>query len=148
LLAEACLAKNRPIPSVHDFKEVVAFVEQVAPAEPIFYDGCHDGVFTFHVQAGDPTYRRQVVLGSKVLYTDSQEVQPADLVESLRARYGCRWLVIEVGALSEQTPGARSLREALGGAALEHVRSFPIARKGVERVDVYRVPGVVRPPGG
>jgi hypothetical protein len=147
LLAEAWLASSSWIPSVHEFKEVVAFVEQVAPAEPILYDGYHDGVFTFYVQAGDPKYQRQVVLGNKVLHTDSQEAQPADVVETLRARCGCRWLVIEVGALSERSPGARSLREALRGDALERVRSFPITREGVERVDVYRVPGPVRPPG-
>src|SRR5262249_23909971 len=73
LLAQAWMARGRPIPCVNDFNQVVAFVERVAPAEPVVYDGCHDGVFIFLVQAGDPDYRRQVVLGNQVQGTDSQQ---------------------------------------------------------------------------
>jgi 4-amino-4-deoxy-L-arabinose transferase-like glycosyltransferase len=146
VLVEAWLAGSRPLPSVHDFKEVVAFAEQVAPAEPVFYDGCHDGLFIFNVQAADPEYQRQVVIGSEVLYTDSPEAPPTNLIETLRTRYGCRWLVIEFGALSEGSPAARCLREALESDAFERVRSFPIARAGVDRVDVYRLLGPVGSP--
>jgi hypothetical protein len=146
LLAEGWQAWGQSMPSVRDFQQVVAFMEQVAPAEAVLYDGRHDGVFTFHLRAGDPDYRRRVVLGNKVLYPADREMSPAEVLEALRTHAGCRWLVIEFGELSRDAPAARSLREAVKGSEFERVRSFPIKRPGVTHVDVYRLLTPIEPP--
>jgi hypothetical protein len=147
VVAEAELARHRKIPSVHDFREVVAFVERMAPSEPILYDGAHDGVFIFYIRGSDPNYHRQVVLGPHLLRA-AAPAEPADeAVESALLDSGCRWLVIEFGVLSEGEPLAQALRRVVTRDAFEHVHSFPIARKGVQRVGVYRVRNPARRPG-
>jgi hypothetical protein len=147
------LAAQVRIPSADGFGEVARFLEQVAPDEPVFYDGHFDGAFTFHVQANDPGYRRRVVRGSKLLYASALNpgyrlreyaTSPEEVVEVLRTRGGCRWLAVEVGEAAEQLAPALRLREALKGPEFELVRSFPVApRRWVERVDVYRLLGPV-----
>jgi hypothetical protein len=124
------------IRSLHGFREVAAYFEQVAPAEPVLYNGYHDGIFTFYVQAGDPEFRRQVVLGNKLLYTTPQQ----GFLEALRTRGGCRWLAIEVSQASKQYwPSPSALLEVAQGPEFSWVRSFPLHGKGVERVEVYRL---------
>jgi hypothetical protein len=141
MLVEAQLARGRTLPAVGGFREIAAFVEHAAPAEAVLYDGQHNGVFTFHVRAGDPEYRRQVVRGDKLFPSASSREVDADAYEATLVACGCRWLVIEFGTSSEGTARARSLRQVLGGSAFRRVRSFPIADAGasVERVDVYQV---------
>ena len=150
---QAWLAARVPVPSADGYREVARFLEQVAPDEALFYDGVYDGVFTFHVQANDPDYRRRVVLGNKLLYAwamvpgwrmQEYATTPGEVVEALRTRGGCRWLAVEVGPAAEQIAPARLLREAVKGPEFERVRSFPIAPgRGIERVDVYRLLGPV-----
>ena len=126
---------------------MVAFIEQVAPNEPVFYDGHHHGIFTFYVQAGDPGYKRRVVLGSKLLYASainpmeryrSYISSSEDIVHTLQTRGGCRWLAIEISKQSKQVPAANLLRETVQGPQFEFIRSFPISGPGLDRVDVYR----------
>jgi hypothetical protein len=126
---------------------VVSFIERVAPNERVFYDGYHHNVFTFYVQAGDPGYKRQVVLGSKLLYSSSRNPMERyrsyvnssqDIVDTLQTRGGCRWLVIEISKQSRQIPAAALLREAVQGPQFELIRSFPISGPGLDRIDVYR----------
>ncbi|HEV2854308.1 MAG TPA: glycosyltransferase family 39 protein [Thermoanaerobaculia bacterium] len=150
LAAQAGLAWRTLVPSLTGFRELVAFVEEVAPDESVFYDGYHDGVFSFYLQSRDPDYRRRVVLGSKVLYASSifmdQKLEqfvstPREAVEALRARSGCGWILVERGSYTRQVPAARRLREAVEGPEFQLVRSFPISGTGIERVDVYRLLG-------
>jgi hypothetical protein len=143
------------VPSADGFRQVARFLEEVAPDEPVFYDGSFDGTFTFHVQANDPGYRRRVVLGSKLLYAYAQvpgwrlreyATTPEEVVQRLQTRGGCRWLAIEVEKAAQQMAPARLLRETVKGPEFELVRSFPItAGAGVERVDVYRLLVPVEP---
>lgn len=139
VLGEAEFARHRKIPSVHDFQSVAVFVAGVAPSESVLYDGAHDGVFIFHFRAGDVNHHRQVVLGSHLLRTFLPKEPTDDAIESVLLDSGCRWLVIEFGALSEGQASARALRRVLARDTFAHVRSFPINRSGVERVRVYRV---------
>jgi hypothetical protein len=146
---QAPLAAQVRVVSADGFREVARFLEEVAPDEPVFYDGRFDGTFTFHVQANDPGYRRRVVLGNKLLYAFAMVpgwrlreyvTTPEEVVQALRARGGCRWLAVEVGKAAEPVAAARLLREAVNGPEFELVRSFPAGRGwGVERVDVYRL---------
>jgi hypothetical protein len=150
---QAWLAARLPVPSADGYRDVARFLEQVAPDETLFYDGAYDGVFTFHVQANDPAYRRRVVLGNKLLYAwamvpgwrmQEYATTPEEVVKALRTRGGCRWLAVEMGPAAEQVAPARLLREAVKGPEFERVRSFPIANgRGIERVDVYRLLGPV-----
>ena len=139
VLCEGEFARHRKIPSVHDFREVAVFVAGVAPSESVLYDGAHDGLFIFHVRAGDVNRDRQVVLASHLLRTTLPQEPADDAIESVLLDSGCRWLVIEFGTLSEVQASARALRRVLARDTFAHVRSFPIHRSGVERVGVYRV---------
>ncbi len=146
LAAQAWQAWRIPVPAVSGFPELIAFFDQVAPGEAIFYDGRLAGVFTFYVRAGDPDFRRRVVRGDKLLYViplngamRSREFVASrqDVIEALQRRSGCRWLAIDEGI--GPLPAASLLREVVRGPEFEWVRSFPIHMGGVMRLDVYRM---------
>ncbi len=156
LASQAWVAWHRPVPAVNGFTEVAAFLREVAPTEPVFYDGYHSGVFVFRVRAMDPDLQRQVILGNKLLYTfalhsgwrDKQYVASTeDVIRLLRERGGCRWLAIEIGERSQRNSGMQLLREAVGSPDFELIRSFPIVGANVERIDVYRMQGAIGQPG-
>lgn len=145
---------KQPVPTVRGFAEVSSFLEEVAPAEPVLYDGYHSGIFTFHVRASDPNFNRQVILGNKLLYTYAlhagwRERQFAtsqeEVVQLVRNVAGCRWLAVEIGTRSEISPAMTLLRQTVQTPDFELVRSFPIEGPKVERVDVYRLLGAVEP---
>ena len=145
--AQAREAARTPVPRVQGIREVVSFIERIAPNEPVFYDGYFNSVFTFYLQAGDPEYRRRVVLGSKLLYASAMNPMhdyqsfvdsPEDIVQTLQTRGGCRWLVIEASREARRVPAAALLRETVQGSRFELVRSFPASGLGLERIDVYR----------
>jgi 4-amino-4-deoxy-L-arabinose transferase-like glycosyltransferase len=149
-ISQAWFASKVSVPSLSGYKQLVAFLETVAPDEPIFYDGKHYAAFTFYVQARDPDYRRRVVLGRKLLYAESpngntQEfvLSPQDVVEVLRKRGGCRWMAVADHPDAPQITAPWHLRKAIKGPQFELVKSLPIIRMqktGVERtsVCVYR----------
>jgi hypothetical protein len=140
---------------VDGFREVVAFFEKEAPDERIFYDGRHNGVFSFYLRAGDPDFRRGVVLGSKLLYATGilpelllteRVSSPAEVVEVLRTECGCRWVALESREASDRIAAAKYLRQAAKGAEFQLVRSFPIVGPLESRVDVYRfLPPIEKP---
>ena len=148
LLWQVGVAAMYRVMSVSGYQEVAAFMAQVAPEEPVLYDGFYDGTFTFYMRAGDDRLRRRVVLGNKLLYTSAifvgwrqQEFahSPEEVIEVLRQRGGCRWLVIEMGTETENIVPMRHLRQAVKTPAFELVRSFPITAPQTDRVDVYRL---------
>ena len=144
---QAKTASNTSVPRLQGFRGIVTFVESVAPSEPVFYDGYYNNVFTFHVQAGDPEYKRRVVLGAKLLYASainpmwhyrSDVLSKEDVVKTLQTRGGCRWLAIETSEQSREVPAATLLREAIKGPHFELVRSFPASGPGLDRIELYR----------
>lgn len=152
---QAWLSPRVQVASVRGIKDASDFFAQVAPNEPVFYDGYHDGVFTYYVQASDPDYRRQVVLGSKLLYASvvfqhlrlrEFALTSQEILETLRTRGGCQWLAIEVGSSSERIAPMRKLREVVKRPEFEFVQSFPVTGQGIDRVDVYRLLVPVRRP--
>lgn len=154
----AVLAWHAPSVSMvalEGIKEAADFLATVAPDEPILYDGCHDGAFTFYVQASDPDYRRQVVLGSKLVYASVMYPQnclqeyaatPEEILDILRQQGGCCWFAIERGELSESITPARNLRWTLERPEFELVRTFPANGMGIDCIEVYRMLGPVARP--
>ena len=148
LLWQVGVAATYRVMSVSGYQDVAAFMAQVAPEEPVFFDGFYDGTFTFYMRAGDDRLRRRVVLGNKLLYTSAvfagwqqQEFvhSPEEVIEVLRQRGGCRWLVIEMSKEAEDYVPMQHLRQAVKTSAFELVRSFPIiAMNKSINVDVYR----------
>jgi hypothetical protein len=147
LVYQAYLATQQPVPSVNGYRELVSFLQRVAPNESLFYDGYHDGIFTFYVRAGDEKFQRRVVLGSKLLYASAivpgwrqQDfvASPEEVTRMLQERGGCRWLAIEISRKDHNVLPMRYLREAVNTSAFELVKSFPIDAPMIERVDVYR----------
>ncbi|MHC4798738.1 MAG: ArnT family glycosyltransferase [Planctomycetota bacterium] len=147
-IGQVWLASKVSVNSVSGYKQLVEYLEKVAPDEPVFYDGIDYHIFTFYVQAGDPDYRRRAVLGNKLLYFNyryrsPQEFvsSPQDVVEVLRKRGGCQWVAVadhpDPAALRFAAPW--HLRKAVKGPQFELVKSFPITRMwttGVERTNV------------
>lgn len=153
---QAWLAAQTPVPRIEGMKEVAAYVEKMAPAEAVFYDGYYHNVFTFYIQAGDPEYKRRVVLGAKLLYASAIDSMwryrsfvntPEDVVRLLRTSGGCRWLVIEESRQSREIPAAGLLRDAVQGPEFEFVRSFPMSGPGLDRIDIYRFKLDLKPVG-
>ena len=147
LLCQAYLVTQRPVESVNGYRELVSFLERVAPDEPVFYDGRYDGIFTFYVAAGDSRFRRRVVLGHKLLYAfamvpgwrqQNYVNSPEEVIQVLQQRGGCRWLAIEKFHHDDKLLPMRQLRNAVKSSDFELVRSFPISGPGIDRVDVYR----------
>ncbi len=140
---------------VDGFREVVAFFEKEAPDERIFYDGRYNGVFSFYMRAGDPDFRRGVVLGSKLLYATGimpesflteRVSSPAEVVEVLRKECGCRWVSLESREASDRIAAAKFLRQAVKGPEFQLVRSFSVVAPLETRVDVYRfLPPIEKP---
>ncbi len=147
LTVQVRLAAHYPVLSVSGYRELASFMAQVAPDEPVFYDGFDDGNFTFYIRAGDVQFRRRVVLGHKLLYTYAMFAgwreqdfvsSPEEVIDILRQRGGARWFAVEIGKETVQVAPMRYLRQALQTPDFELVRSFPITGREVDRVDVYR----------
>ncbi len=146
LIGQTWLASRVSVLSVSGYKQLVGYLEKIAPDESVFYDGKDHGIFTFYVRAGDPDYRRRVVLGKKLIYAESlystpQEFvsSPQDVVEVLRKRGGCQWVAVAGRPDAPQIAAPWHLRKAVKGPKFELVKSFPITRKrttGVERISV------------
>ena len=147
LMLQVYFAASYRVTAVSGYKDVAAFLAEVAADEPVFFDGFDDGIFIFYVRAGDPAFRRRVVTSSKVLYTSAffpgwqqQDFvhSPEDVIDVLRQKGGCRWFAIEQGSRTADLAPMRYLRQALQTPAFELVRSFPITAPQTDRVDIYR----------
>jgi 4-amino-4-deoxy-L-arabinose transferase-like glycosyltransferase len=146
IICQAWVASKVSLESVSGYKQLVRYLEKVAPDEPVFYDGKLYQIFTFYLQAGDPDYRRRAVLGNKLLYAESwyrgpQEFvsSPSDVVEVLRKRGGCQWVVVSDHPAIPQIAAPWHLRKAIKGPEFELVKSFVITRMrttGVEKMNV------------
>jgi 4-amino-4-deoxy-L-arabinose transferase-like glycosyltransferase len=140
-----------PVYSISGYKQLVEYIETIAPDESVFYDGENYQIFTFYVQSGDPGYHRRVVVGNKLLYAESWFHGPQEFVKSaqdvvdiLQKQGGCQLVVVadEPAALKIEAP--RHLRKAVKGPEFELVKSQPITKiqeSGVEETNVcvYRL---------
>lgn len=147
LVCQAFLAAWYRVPAVRGYRELASFLKQLAPEEPVFYDGYYSGLFTFYVRAGDSQFQRRVVVGNKLLYAyalvpgwrqQNFAGSPEEVIQILQRRGGCRWLAVEVTRHDPELLPMRHLREAVKTPAFQLVRSFPIDAPTVERVDVYQ----------
>jgi hypothetical protein len=147
------------VPAASGFQEVVAFLKDNAPDARIFYDGLYNGIFSFYLRAGDPEFKRGVVLGSKLLYASSIDPRwhltervssPSDVVEVLQKECGCPFVIVEnpVDLYRGPINAVMYLRDAVKGPEFELVKSFPLhivepPHAGVHdddvRLDVYRL---------
>src|SRR3989442_6805111 len=69
LVLHVGLAAAVPVRRVEGFREIVEWVDEVAPTGRVFYDGFYSGVFTFYLRREDPGWRRAVTVGSKLVYS-------------------------------------------------------------------------------
>lgn len=137
------------VPRVSGFKEIVAYLRQVAPDQWVFYDGYYSQLFCFYLRADDPGFHRGVVRASKLLYATKIEPRfglvervssPADVVDRLQRECGCRYLVVERQSNSE-TKAGYYLQQALAGPDFRLVRTFRVQAPRVSDVDVYEYQG-------
>ncbi len=155
--AHLAAAPQVPVPSAHGMRKVVAFIEQKAPDQRIFYEGKFDGLFSFYIRAGDHKLTQSVTLGDKLLYAAAWYASPGmvklvasphDVVDTFRTRCGCRWLVVEGKWENHEPAPDRYLRQALRGPEFALVRSFPFHGPAPlpTHIDVYRfLPSIETP---
>jgi hypothetical protein len=145
------------VPVVSGIDQVADYLKVHGESDSVLYSGVYEGVFGFYLRAGDPGFRRRLVLSSKLLYRYEQDSRfvwvetphvslPEEAIEVLRARSGCRWIAVEIGRESELPASDRHLREALKTSAFERVESFPVRAGRVTRVDLYRIKVPLAPP--
>ena len=145
-IGQAWFASKVSVMSVSGYRQLMAYIEKIAPDEPVFYDGKYHATFTFYIQAGDPDYRRRVVLGRKLLYSESMNFatqefvsSPEDVVEALQKRGGCRWVTVSDQSDNQWITAPCYLREAVKGPKFELVKTFPITmtfENSVEKTNV------------
>jgi hypothetical protein len=141
---------------VEGFREIVQWIDDVAPRGRVFYDGIYSGVFTFYLRRGDPDWRRAVTVGSKLVYSTRisprfglvEHVHGAGEVRSALAACGCRYLVVERQISSPEMDFAavRLLRTTLREPGFRLVRSFSVRTAEVTDVDVYEMLDAVSGP--
>jgi hypothetical protein len=137
------------LPFVDGFPEVVRYFEREAPHDRVLYDGPFNGNFSFYMRAGDPSFRRAVVAGHKLLYPSAimqgggrateRASSPAQALAILRAECGCRWVVVETSRGSEATRPAKHLRAAIAGPEFQFMRSYTLGGNTPIRLDIYRL---------
>jgi hypothetical protein len=147
------------VPVVEGFREVVAFLEQQPDADRVLYEGTHNGVFSFYMKAGDPTFQRGVVLANKIIYAspdwgmhvEHAARSPEEVLQLVKAGCGCQWIVIEEGDYSSEADKltaepAQVLWQALSGPEFLLVKWFPIESRSSIGVRVYRLMSPVAKP--
>ncbi len=135
-MGQGWMAATVPVPSISGYRELVQYMEKVAPNEPLFYDGRRDDIFAFYVRAGDPGFQRRAVCGNRLLYarnnggpTKTFVSSPDDVIEMLQNKGGCHWIAIDEIPLVTDVNAPEYLRTAVQGSHFEWVKSFPIQRK-------------------
>ena len=134
---------NKSLPKVNSIEQVVEFVEQIAPDEPIIYDGRFDGTFGYYLRVRDPKFQRQMVLAKSLLLPvnplapTKKPIAAADLL----SQSGCRWLVLETPKSRTPKSLERILQQTVELPGFELVKSFKLPIKDIEKVDVYRIRG-------
>jgi hypothetical protein len=142
-------APNARVPATRGMREVVAFFEQEAQAERIFYDGKFDGIFSFYIRASDHNLTQSVTLGNKLLYVSAVDPRirsvdlassAQDVLDAFRERCGCKWLVVERKIEGNAPAPDRYLRQVIKGPEFQLVRSFPFEGPwpAPMQLDVYR----------
>ena len=135
------------VPRVSGIQEIVAYLNENAPHERLFYDGTYDGIFTYYARASDPGLTRGVVRGGKLLYASAifpqwrlteRAASVADVIEAFRNQCGCRWVAIERERAPSRIAAAQHLRKAVSGPEFQLVKSFVIEAGMPTRVDLYR----------
>jgi hypothetical protein len=147
-------ARRVHVPRVSGFKEIVSYIQHLAPNQFVFYDGYYDHVFTFYMRASDPGFQRGVVRSSKLLYAVyvdprhglvERVASSSDVVSRLSRECGCRFLVVERDSRLE-SQAMVYLREALKGTEFRLVRTFPVETPDITQVDVFEFIGPVTTP--
>ncbi len=131
--------RSDPMPSVRSIKDCTAAIEQLAPCEPVLYHGRAQGVFTFHLCARDPEYRRQMISLRNLLKVGRKPPPDLKATRELVLGSGSRWLVVEIPVPELESTLPANLREFLKTDEVQLVRSFPQPADELERLDVYQI---------
>jgi len=145
MLLHVPLASAVKVPQISGFREIVAFVADVAPQGWVFYAGDYNSIFAYYLRALDHDFSRGVVRSNKLLYVTMieprfgihQSVNSADdVIQALRQGCGCRYLVVE-RELNNTIPAEQYLRTALRSDEFRIVRTFHVETPIVHEVDVF-----------
>jgi len=152
MVVYAMQARFQAIPKVSGIRAATDFYREIAPNEPILFDGRYGGNFTFYTCAADPGFRRQVVRGDKLLYSYRMHetnrlreyVRSVDeVVHRIRKYSGCRVIAVEKKIRPDTIRARQLLREAVKGPEFEWLGSRPLRSTRSSRIDFYRITGPV-----
>lgn len=135
-------SSTKPVQNVNFMEQVVAYVEQVAPEEPVIYEGRFDGTFGYYFRVRDPNFQRQMIL-SKYLLDPIQKLGPKNRVAAateLLQKSTCRWLVIEKNK-KKLNPNVleKVLKEVVEQPGFQLAKKFDLTHSHIETIYVYRI---------
>ena len=130
---------NDPMPTVGPLKDCTEFLKQTAPCEPVLYHGRMQGVYTFHLSAGDPGYQRQMVSLRNLLGVGKQRQLDLPTIRQIILSAGPRWLAVETPIATLDFTLPDNLREFLKSDEVELVHSFLRPANQLQQLDLYRI---------
>jgi|694.fasta_scaffold21744_6 hypothetical protein len=140
-LYAAYTASTKPMQEVNFMQQVVQYVEQVAPEEPVIYEGRFDGTYGYYLRVRDPNFQRQMLL-SKHLLEPIQKLAPENRVAAateLLLGSNCRWLILEKNKKLKLNTLEKVLQEVVKQPEFTLAKSFYMSHSHIEEIDVYRI---------
>lgn len=139
-----------PSQDVSIIREVADYMKQIAPREPVFYRGRHDGVFTFYLRLDDLGRERQVVPVASWLQEKMGPVPQPFVVDDRSLEFtrksmlesGVRWLIQDrpvIAGQSVTSPTQPNVRGLTARPGFRLVRTFQNERPPYIRFEVYQL---------
>ena len=97
------------------------------------------GVYTFHLSAGDPGYQRQMVSLRNLLGVGKQRQLDLPTIRQIILSAGPRWLAVETPIATLDFTLPDNLREFLKSDEVELVHSFLRPANQLQQLDLYRI---------
>lgn len=140
-LYAAYAASKKPMQEVNFMQQVVEYIEQVAPEEPVIYEGRFDGTYGYYLRVRDPNFQRQMLL-SKHLLEPIQKLAPKDRVAAateLLLGSDCRWLILEKNKKLKPNTLERVLQQVVKQPEFQLAKTFHMSHSHIEEIDVYHI---------
>lgn len=126
---------------VNFMQKVVEYVEQVAPEEPVIYEGRFDGTYGYYLRVRDPNFQRQMLL-SKHLLEPVKKLAPKNRVAGateLLLRSTCRWLILEKNKKLKPNTLENVLQQVVKQPEFKLTKTFYMSHSHIEEINVYHI---------
>lgn len=134
-------ASTKPMQEVNFMQQVVEYVEQVAPEEPVIYEGRFDGTYGYYLRVRDPSFQRQMIL-SKHLLEPIQKLGPKDRVAAateLLFGSSCRWLILEKNKKLKPNTLEKVLQQVVKQPEFQLAKTIRMSHSHIEEINIYHI---------